>query len=190
MPYDANACRCANVGGAFQNVMLLSAAGIFLLAALWTSRMRGMRIGDEQMKALVAIAGLLIVLAPLYLAFSLPGAFAADGHASGGGSSYASDVGFGKSFVGTNSSSGFGTTVSYSWGPTWGWLVALTGGLLILLGAAMSGMPPRPAAVTAAQTGWSASTPQTWAPGQTPPVPTPPAAPAPSEGSHPRRSSR
>jgi len=190
MPYDANACRCANVGGAFQNVMLLAAGGIILLAALWTARMRGLKITDEQLKSLVAAAGLLIVLSPLYLAFALPGAFSVDGHASGGGSTYDSDVGFGKSFAGTNTSTSFGTTISYSWGPTWGWFFALAGGLLILLGAEMSGMPARPTAATAPQTGWNASTPQTWSPGQSPPVPTPPAAPAPSETPRPRRSSR
>jgi hypothetical protein len=169
--------------------MFLASAGILLLAVASAARMRGMKIGDEPMKALVAISGLLIILAPLYLAFGLPGAFTADGQAGGGGGSYDSDAGFGKSFVGTNSTTAFGNTISWSWSPTWGWLFALVGGLLILLGAALAGAPPRPAAADAPQSGWTAASPQqSWTPGQAQPVPTPPARPAPLDERYATRS--
>jgi hypothetical protein len=149
--------------------MLLAAAGILLLAATTAARSRGLKIGEEGMKAVVAVAGLLVILAPLYLAFSLPGAFTADGHAGGGGGQYDSEAGFGKTFVGTNSSTLFGNTFSWSWGPSWGWLFALVGGLLILVGAALTGMPSRPTVVATPQTGWNAATPQqVGSPGQMP----------------------
>ncbi len=138
VPYDSVACRCASVAGAFN--LALAMVGAALLLGAFTAVMiaRGVVKRDTRV-ALAALSGVLLIVAPVALAVTLPGALAADDI---GFLPFSGDDNWERSFLGQNTSF---SSITVGWGPSWGWVISLIAGAFILVGVSMARRPPRPA---------------------------------------------
>jgi len=167
IPYDSAACRCATMAGTFNLVLASVAIALLLGAGTAVAFLRGW-VKHDMRVALASLSGILLLVAPILLAVSLPGAMAADDRNLAPGSD---DDNWQRIFIGQNTSI---TTQTLSWGPSWAWVLSLLGGGVILAGVAVSRKEARPRAPT------SYSPQAAMAPAAAPSVP--PAGPDPSSG--------
>lgn len=158
--YDLTACRCDRVESVFTLTQVLIWSGALLAAAAYWGR-SWTRLRDEQAVALTAIAGLLMVAAPVLLALNLPGAFAADADTV---ANTPAQGRWASSFVGSSVISS--VRVMY-WGPGLAWIFALLAGGLTLASVSRERRKALASAATAPQAARGAHAP----------VAAPPAAP-------------
>jgi hypothetical protein len=138
VPYDSIACRCASVAGSFNLALAMVGAAVLLGAFTAVMIARGVIQRDVRV-ALAALSGLLLIGAPIVLAATLPGAFAADDI---GFLPFSGDNNWDRSFFGQNNSF---QSMTVGWGPSWGWVLSLIAGVTILVGISMARRGPRPA---------------------------------------------
>lgn len=124
-PYDSRACVCDRVEGVFTQTQLLIWTGALLAAAAYWGR-SWTRLKSDQAVALTAIAGLLMIAAPMLLALGLPRAFLDDGWAV---QNVVPQGRWGSSFLGAHAED---LSHTVYWGPGIAWLLALLAGGLTL----------------------------------------------------------
>ncbi len=141
----------------------------------------GSRPGLRRTGAAMGIIGFLVLLlAPLYVMTALPGAMAADSASVVPGAPAGT---FSFAFWGGQTLSFGGEAMTLSYGGGWGWALALVAGIVLLVGAILAFLGPRPAPMAPAP-GYPQAPgpyapppyPQPYPP-QVPPPPSPPPTP-------------